>query len=210
MELADILRDYGESFKARYGKSTTPDQWSALNAILGCRTGQYGDIVPSCNDCHRTELIHQSCGHRSCNKCQNHATTQWLERQQAKLLPVKYFMVTFTVPRQLRALIKSQQKIMYALLFRCAAATLKEFGINDKSLACNLAMTAVLHTHKRNLDFHPHIHIIVPGGGINQARKEWRKVKCDYLFNAFNLAKVFRAKLLTGIKTYLTERVPAR
>lgn len=200
MKLATIAHDYLDRFKTHHGAFTSPDQWSALNAILGCRTGQYGDLQLSCSACPWHSTQHRSCGHRSCNRCQNHSTTQWLERQQRKLLPVEYFMVTFTLPFELRALAKANQRAVYSLLFQCAVATLKAFGLNDKGLAAELAMTVVLHTHTRRLDYHPHVHCIVPGGGVNTRRNEWRKLKGKYLFNEFQLATVFRGKLLSGLQ----------
>lgn len=200
MDLATLAHDYLDRFKTRHGALTSPDQWSAINAILGCRTGQYGDLQLSCSACPWHSSQHRSCGHRSCNRCQNHCATQWLERQQRKLLPVEYFMVTFTLPYELRALAKANQRVVYALLFQCTVATLKEFGLNDKGLAAELAMTAVLHTHTRRLDYHPHVHLIVPGGGVNTRRNEWRKLKGKYLFNAFQLAAVFRGKLLSALQ----------
>jgi hypothetical protein len=108
-------------------------------------------------------------------------------------------MVTFTLPFELRILAKAHQKALYNLLFQCAISTLKDFGLNDKTLNAELAMMAVLHIHTRRLDYHPHVHVVVPGGGVNQARNEWRKLKGDYLFNGFQLATVFRAKLLKAI-----------
>lgn len=120
MELSSIAHDYLPAYKARYGHSTSAEQWSALNAILGCRTEQYGQIYLSCSDCSGASMRYQSCGHRSCNQCQNHSTNQWLDRQISKLLPVEYFMVTFTLPYELRALAKSNQKQVYSLLFECA------------------------------------------------------------------------------------------
>ncbi len=200
MELASIAYNYLDRFKNRHGKSATADQWSALNAILGCRTAQYGELYLSCKTCHWQSRQYRSCGHRSCNRCQNHCTTQWLERQSRKLLPVEYFMVTFTLPAELRALAKANQRQLYALLFECAVATLKTFGLNEKGLAAELAMTGVLHTHTRRLDYHPHVHMIVPGGGVNVRRNEWRKLKGKYLFNGFKLATVFRGKLLERIQ----------
>lgn len=199
MDLATIAHAYLDRFKTVHGSHTTPDQWSALNAILGCRTDQYGELQLVCSACPWHSTQPRSCGHRSCNQCQNHSTTQWLERQQRKLLPVEYFMVTFTLPRQLRALAKANQRLVYALLFECAVATLKAFGLNDKGLAAELAMTAVLHTHSRRLDYHPHVHLVVPGGGVNTQRNEWRTLKGKYLFNEFALAATFRGKLLSAL-----------
>ena len=211
MEFATLAHRYLTRFKATHAPSTTAEQWSALNAILGCRTGQYGQVHLSCTECASHSVCYQSCGHRSCNRCQNHTTTQWLGRQTSKLLPVEYFLVTFTLPRELRALTKSNQKRVYALLFQCAVSTLRDFGLNDKALASELAMTAVLHTHTRRLDYHPHVHIIVPGGGVSNDRRQWTTLKGKYLFNGYKLASVFRGKLLfalgqAGLRCYLTPK----
>lgn len=168
--------------------------------MLGCREGQYGDILLHCNHCHKDQSSPKSCGHRSCQRCQNYDTTRWLDRQRKKLLPVDYFMVTFTVPYELRALYWHNQKIMYRLLFQCAISTLKDFGQDDSKLGADLGMTAVLHSHTRRLDYHPHLHIIVPGGCVNKKRKQWKKLRGKYLFNNFSLAKVFRARLMAEIK----------
>ncbi len=108
-------------------------------------------------------------------------------------------MVTFTLPAELRGLAKAYQKVMYSLLFDCAISTVKRFGRNDKGFAAELAATAVLHTHSRRLDYHPHVHLIVPGGGITKGRNEWRKIKGKYLANEFNLAAVFRGRMLAAI-----------
>jgi hypothetical protein len=200
MVFAHIAARYLARYKAARGRSASAAQWSALNAILGCRTEQYGQMQLSCQSCGWQTDRYLSCGHRSCNQCQNHATTQWLERQQTKLLSVEYFMVTLTLPYELRRLAKANQRTIYTLMFQCAVSTLKSFGLNDKTLAAELAMTAVLHTHSRRLDYHPHVHVIVPGGGVNKRRNEWRKVKGQYLFNGFQLATVFRARLLKAIQ----------
>ncbi len=111
-------------------------------------------------------------------------------------------MVTFTLPAQLRSLVWKHQRQVYDLLFQTAADTLKQFGSNDKQLDAELGMTGVLHTHSRRLDYHPHIHFVVPGGGINTRKREWRKLKGNYLFNGKNLAKVFRAKLLKALNEH--------
>jgi hypothetical protein len=199
-ELAAIYERYLPRFKQRYSTSTTQDEWSAVNAILGCRTQQYGEIALACDDCPWQSRRYCSCGHRACNQCQHHSTRQWLERQEKKLLPVDYYMVTFTLPKELRAQAKAHQKNLYALLFQCAVSTLKTFGLNEPNFAAELAMTGVLHTHTRRLDYHPHVHMIVPAGGIHNARKEWRKIKGKYLFNGFKLAAAFRGTLLSAIE----------
>lgn len=208
MDLATVAHRYYDRFTLQYGASISSDQWSALNAILGCRTDQYGKIYLSCNACGWQNSCNQSCGHRSCNKCQNQNTTQWLARQTEKLLPVDYFMVTFTLPFELRSLARNNQKAIYSLMFSCAVATLKEFGVNDRAFAADLAMTVILHTHTRRLDYHPHVHIIVPGGGLNKKRNLWSTINRKYLFNGFKLSAVFKGKLLNAINK-LDIRIPA-
>jgi hypothetical protein len=199
-ELASIYERYLPRFKQRYSRATSQDEWSAINAILGCRTPQYGEIALACDDCPHHRRTYCSCGHRACNQCQHHTTRQWLARQQSKLLPVDYYMVTFTLPKELRGLAKAHQKTVYSLLFQCAVSTLKTFGLNKPNFAAELAMTGVLHTHTRRLDYHPHVHMIVPASGIHNARKEWRKIKGKYLFNGFALATAFRGAMLSAIE----------
>ena len=196
MLVVDILQRYADHFKTNYRTRITPDQWSALNAMLGCRTGQYGEVVAGCTHCGWSGSIPQSCGHRACQQCQHHTTVEWLQRQQQKLLPVKYFMVTFTLPKELRTLAKTDSKQVYSTMFEAASSTLKSFALNDKQLAGDIGMTGVLHTHSRRLDYHPHIHFVVPAGALDKKRRQWRRKKGRYLFKQQNLAKVFRARLL--------------
>ncbi len=199
MELANIIENYQSRFKAKYADRITRQHVSALNAVQACQTERYGKMILRCEPCHTQQTRFHSCGHRSCPRCQNHDTSRWLERQSQKLLPVEYFMVTFTLPYELRALTWHHQTVIYSILFQCAVSTLKDFGINDKKLGADLGMTTVLHTHSRRLDYHPHVHIIVPGGCLDQRRRQWRKLRGKYLFNEFSLAKVFRARLLDAL-----------
>ena len=199
MQLVPIIEQYQRAFQSRYGSQLLPGQINAISAMRRCRTPDSGEMLLGCRDCN-VQLQHpHSCGHRSCPQCQNHLTSHWLDRQQAKLLPVDYFMVTFTVPFELRALAWRHQTVFYKLLFDAVISTLKDFGLNPKHLGAAVGMTAVLHTHSRRLDYHPHVHVIVPGGGVNQATGQWRKTRAKYLFHQASLAAVFRARLLTGI-----------
>jgi len=199
MDLTTIIERYRTRFDQQYGSKTTQPLNRAINAVLDCHSERYGEMRLYCPPCDNQQSYFHACGHRSCHRCQNHDTTKWLERQEQKLLPVEYFMVTFTLPYELRAFTWHRQKSVYAILFACAVETLKQFGINDKKLGSELAMTAVLHTHTRRLDYHPHVHIIVPGGCFNKKRQQWNKLKGQYLFNEFNLATVFRAKFLAAV-----------
>lgn len=199
MDLASIIKHYEPALIQRYGAMMSYDQRRALSAMRACRTERYGEMVMQCNNCQQTSHCYHSCGHRNCPRCQNHETTLWLERQRQKLLPVEYFMVTFTLPYELRALTRRHQKSIYGALFSCAIETLKQFGINDRKLGAAIAMTAVLHTHSRRLDYHPHLHVVIPGGCLNKKRRQWKSLQGKYLFNEFSLAVVFRAKLLEAI-----------
>jgi len=199
MNLSAIVEQFHDLLLAKYGDRLRPGQLNALRAILRCRTPESGELKVQCPDCGQAEWRPLSCGHRSCPKCQNHEASRWLDRQQAKLLPVHYFMVTFTLPRQLRPLARHFQQQIYPILFACAVSVLKDFGLNPKHLGADLGMTAVLHTQTRRLDYHPHLHVIVPGDGIDKRRRQWKKVKGEYLFKEQNLAKVFRARVLEKI-----------
>ncbi|MEE8307916.1 MAG: transposase zinc-binding domain-containing protein, partial [Gammaproteobacteria bacterium] len=146
MELAPVIDQYLPGFRSRYDPVLLPGQLNAISAMQRCRTPDSGQMLLRCNDCN-VQLLHpHSCGHRSCPKCQNHQTSQWLDRQQAKLLPVDYFMATFTVPFELRDLAWRHQSVFYTLLFDAVISTLKDFGLNSKHLGAAMGMTAVLHT----------------------------------------------------------------
>ena len=199
MTINELFSHYQQALLTQYSGQFTSQHYQALHAFLRCRTNASGQLKLHCGDCDHYQYNPMSCGHRHCATCQNHETSQWLDKQTAKLLPVSYFMVTFTLPFQYRQLAWQHQKVVYNALFECAIATLKEFGLNDKTLSGELAMTAVLHTHTRRLNYHPHCHIIIPGGAIDKKRRQWRKVKNKYLFNEFALAKVFRAKMIDAL-----------
>ena len=198
--LAELARYYRESLIQNYGHLMRSEHHFALRALIDCRTPAYGKMSYRCEPCHQRQTWCHSCGHRFCPTCQHQSNSQWLLRQQQKLLPVNYFMVTFTVPYELRQWVWHHQRPCYASLFDAAVETLNTFASNDKQLLGKLGMTAVLHTHNRRLDFHPHVHLIVPAGSFHQNTASWHTKTGDYLFNEFTLAKVFRAKFLTALK----------
>ena len=198
LSLADIVRTGVSDLIAQYGTRLQHDHRRALNAITGCRTGAFGEVHCRCPACDEHHHHACSCGHRSCPLCQHHTTAQWLERQRARRLPVDYFMVTFTLPAGLRGVAQARPRVVYDALFVAAASTLKSFGRNG-ALQAELGLCAVLHTHSRKLDYHPHLHVIVPGGGIDRRRRQWKKLRGRYLFNEFALAKVFRARMLEAL-----------
>lgn len=197
LRLADLFDAGHAALMARYGAHMHPRQHQAMAAIRGCRSGALGELCWRCPDCTAQRHTPRSCGHRSCPACQNHCTSQWLDRQRRKLLPVDYFMVTFTLPAPLRATAQTHPAALYAALFRAASQTLQGFAA--RKLNAELGQCAVLHTHTRRLDLHPHLHVVVPGGALDARRRQWRKLTGRYLFNAFALARVFRARLLQAL-----------
>ncbi len=199
MKLASIINQYHDAFMAKYANTALPGHLRAINAIRGCRTPDSGELYAGCSHCSHAEWKPLSCGHRSCPQCQNHEVNQWIDRQQDKLLPVPYYLITFTLPYELRALTFHNQRLVFSILFLCVASTLKDFGLNPMKLGAQIGMTMVLHTHSRKLDFHPHIHVVVPGGGVDKRRHQWKKKKGKYLFAHKSLAKVFRARFLNAL-----------
>lgn len=202
MKMSAIINEYRDAFLAKHGASVLPGHLKALDAMRDCRTPESGELYVKCPDCDHSEWKPLSCGHRSCPQCQNHEASEWIDRQQEKLLPVRYFMVTFTLPYELRPLAYSSQKAIFSIFFSCVSKTLKEFGLNPKHLGADIGMTMVLHTHTRKLDYHPHVHVVIPGGGVDKERRQWKKKKGKgkYLFNNKALARVFRAKFLDSLK----------
>ncbi len=173
MKLSSIIDQYLPNFLKKYSTALLPSHLKAIDAIGRCRTPDAGEVVLSCNSCGSIEHCPRSCGNRNCPQCQNHEASKWLERQKAKLLPVEYFMVTFTLPAELRGVAWRNQSLIYNTMFSVIASTLKDFGLNPKFLGADIGMTAILHTHTRQLDYHPHIHVIVPGGGADKSKRQW-------------------------------------
>jgi hypothetical protein len=195
MRLASILHHHPNALR-----NLTIDQRSAANAITGCRTQQYGHMLAQCDDCDAPQAHPHSCGHRSCPQCLNHCSTDWLDRQSLKLLPCDYYMVTFTLPKELRTVAKRHPKIVYDALMGCAASILKTFALNDAKCGDHIGLTAILHTHTRRLDYHPHVHVIIPNGGLSKNKTLWQTKPGDYLFNSRALATVFRARVLKALQ----------
>ena len=195
MKLKQLITDNRQALTKKYGRRLLPGHRKALDAILACRS-HCGEFQVACGHCETQGFIPLSCGHRSCPQCQNHLSQGWLEKQRQKLLPVEYFMVTFTLPQELRTVAWQHQSIMYDLLFKASVEALKTVGVNNHGI--ELAMTGVLHTHKRDKGFHPHVHFIVPGGGIacNKKKGQFKKLNEKFLINEMALAQVFRGIFL--------------
>lgn len=199
MKIAAIIDEYYDTFLNRYQDTVLPSHLKAMNAMRHCRTSEAGELYVKCPGCDHNEWRPLSCGNRNCPQCQNHETSRWIDRQKHKLLPVQYFLVTFTLPYEFRNVAYRNQRAIYSLMFSCVSTTLTDFGLNPRHLGADIGMTTVLHTHSRKLDYHPHLHVVVPGGGVDKRRRQWKKKKGKYLFNQKALAKVFRARFLDAL-----------
>ena len=196
--LSTIINKFEDKFLDQYDKSILPSHKHALQVMKNCRTEASLHMLAQCinDDCRLYSFIPHSCGHRNCAQCQSYEGQQWIDNQLSKQLPAEYYLITFTLPYQLRDCAWRNQKLVYTLFFFCVQNVLKTFTQNDKKLKGMAGFTAILHTNSRELNFHPHIHVIIPGGSINMKTKLWRVKSGKYLFNKKALAKVFRAKLL--------------
>ncbi len=207
IRLSSLIETFEADYLAEYGDAVLPSQHRALAALKTCRTSAAPLMQARCERCDHVELVPHSCGHRSCPHCQHHESQRWIERQLARQVPAAYFLVTFTLPASLRPLAWANQRTLYDLMTRCSWETLRTFVHNDTALQGEAGAIAVLHTHARRLDYHPHVHVVMPAAAIDAKRRRWRTKqrhqrragKGAYLFSHKALAKVFRGKLLAAI-----------
>ncbi len=197
VELADIVRLHGEAL--RRTRALTPEQHAALRAIERCRTEALGGHLDVCQKCGHERPSYNSCRNRHCPKCQALAQARWIAARSARLLPVPYFHVVFTLPAELRAVAKLNRRLVFDAIFAAASRTLIELGLDPKRLGALLGVTAVLHTWTRDLRFHPHVHCIVTGGGWSAAEQRWRSARANYLLPVRVLGALFRGKLLAAL-----------
>ncbi len=214
IRLSAVIDTFEADFLVQYRHRLTSDLYRALAAMKRCRTQASSMMQVQCTGCAHQKLVPHSCGHRHCPHCQHHESQQWLERQLKKQVPAEYFLLTFTLPAEFRTLAFAHQGIVYDLLMRCSWETVRTFSQNDKQLQGTPGAIAVLHTNTRQLDYHPHVHLVMPAAAVDGQRKQWRtkrggKAKSGYLFNHKALAKVFRAKMLAGIEA-AGLKLPAR
>lgn len=202
----DVLRQHQQALCEH--TSLNADVRYAIEALLACKMPTQHKMSWCCSHCHHHEQHPLSCGHRHCPQCQYQTTQQWLQRQRTKQLPCHYFMVTFTIPYEFRPLALSQPKALYQLMFNVMAQVIK--GFTHRNRQGMRGFTAVLHTHNRRRELHPHIHVILPCGYYDKHRQHWHKGNQRFLFNHAALAKVWRAKLLDAISHHPTLYLPAR
>ena len=181
--------------------ATNSWQHRTLQAIRVCRTKEMGGHIDKCDECSKLHISYNSCRNRHCPTCQGHKREEWIAARSRELLPVSYFHIVFTLPQELNRLFMHHPKEMYAILFKSSWATLKQFGENPKHLGAQMGMIGVLHTWGQNLSLHPHLHCIVPGGGVSKSG-HWIRAnnKGKYLFNVKSMSKVYRAKFVTQMR----------
>src|SRR6266508_1518108 len=167
LELADIVRAAGEVYQRRHASTLLPSQRRALRDIVACRTAALGGHVRACDHCGTRQYSYHSCRNRHCPKCHGEQTQRWLDRQRARLLPCAYFLPTFTLPAELRALAWAHQKLVYGLLMTAAAAALLKLSADPRYLGARPGVLAVLHTWTRALLYHPHVHMLVTAAGLS-------------------------------------------
>jgi len=199
LELADIFRLHGPAYRAQFGNRMLPSHHRAMQDIERCRTASLGGQLYYCAQCDEQRYSYHSCKNRHCPKCQNDQANDWVAAQESLLLPVTHFLVTFTLPAELRPLARSNQKTIYNLLFRASSQALLQLAQDPRFVGARLGMVGVLHTWTRQLLYHPHLHYIVTGGGLT-ADGRWRSSRKDFLVPAKALSPIFRAKFRDQLK----------
>jgi hypothetical protein len=212
VELAEIFRRYGPDYIDRFRDRMLPSHHRAINDIICCRTEQMGGHLYRCEnpDCEHLVYAYHSCGNRSCPKCGQDKTQRWIETQHNLLLPTHYFLATFTLPCELRPVARSNQKVVYDLLFKSSAAALQKLAKDPRFVGGDIGMMGGLHTWQRDMGYHPHVHFIVPGGGLSPDRSKWLASNPDFFVPVEALSPIFRAKFRDALKkTDLFDTVPA-
>jgi hypothetical protein len=199
-EVADIFRRHGEAWRAANAAHLSLGQRRVITAIEICRTEALGGHVERCEDCAHTRIAYNSCRNRHCPKCQWTAAQDWMKAREAELLPVPYFHVVFTLPAAIGTIAYQNKAKVYALLFTAAAETLTTIAADPKHLGANIGVTGVLHTWGQALDHHPHVHCIVPGGGISREGDRWVCCRPGFFLPVRVLSRLFRRLFLEGLE----------
>jgi len=197
LDVADIVRAHGAAYRREHALSL--DQRAVLRAIATCRTPVLGGHLDVCDTCGHTRPAYNSCRNRHCPKCQALAAARWIDARMARLLPTLYFHVVFTLPAALRGLVLHNRRRLFALLFAAASQTLLTLGRDRRRLGATLGITAVLHTWTRDLQFHPHVHCLVTGGGLAVDRPRWIAARPRHLLPVTVLSRLFRGKFLAAL-----------
>jgi hypothetical protein len=200
LEVADILAAHGDAYVARHRGHLSRGQLKVISAIRACRTAALGGHVARCEACDHVEIAYNSCRNRHCPKCQGQAARAWLEQRQADLLPVPYYHVVFTLPAPIAAIAFQNKAVVYDLLFRTAADTLLTIAADPRHLGARIGLTAVLHTWGSALTHHPHVHIVVPGGGLAPDGSRWIACRPGFFLPVRVLSRLFRRLFLDRLE----------
>ena len=200
LEVADIFRAHGAAWRKANAGHVSLAQLKVMSAIETCRTAALGGHVERCEDCAHERISYNSCRNRHCPKCQAAAARQWLEEREAELLPVPYYHVVFTLPASIGAIAFQNKVAVYDLMFRTAAETLMTIAADPKHLGARIGLTAVLHTWGSALTYHPHLHVIVPGGGFSPDGSRWIACKPRFFLPVRVLSRLFRRLFLEGLE----------
>jgi hypothetical protein len=196
LEVADIFCDHGAAWRSANAGHLSLDQLKVMSAIERCRTAALGGHVARCEDCTHTLITYNSCRNRHCPKCQGAAAKQWLAEREAELLPVPYFHLVFTLPGPIADIAYQNKAAIYDLLFKAAAEATLTIAADRKHLGASIGITAVLHTWGSALTHHPHVHMIVPGGGISLEGQRWIACRPTFFLPVRVLSRLFRRLLL--------------
>jgi len=196
LEVADVFRHFGQAFRDQHGASLSSARRRAMWAIEHCRTATLGGHVERCSDCGHERVSYNSCRNRSCPKCQGIARAQWLADRQAELLEVPYFHVVFTVPEPIATIAFQNQTVVYDILFRAASETLRRIAADPQHLGAQIGFLAVLHSWGSAMTHHPHLHCLVPGGGIAPDGQSWIPCRFGFFLPVTVLSRMFRGLFL--------------
>jgi hypothetical protein len=199
LEVADVLRSYVPAYLEAFGATLTPDQRRVLRDLVRCRTAALGGHVEVCADCGHEQIAYNSCRNRHCPKCQAARRAQWLDERATELLPVEYFHVVFTLPESLGRLALPNRRWLYGTLFRAAAETLLQIAADPNHLGGRIGFLAILHTWGQNLHLHPHLHCVVPGGGLAADGTRWIACRPGFFLPVRVLSRLFRGKFLAWL-----------
>lgn len=208
LEVADVLRRYGEAYRGKHSASLSTAQRRVMSAIELCRTAALGTHLEQCDQCRFERVCYDSCRNRHCPKCQSLARAQWIEDRQAELLDIEYFHVVFTLPEQIAAIAYQNKEVVYGILFRAASESLRTIAADPKHLGAEIGFFAVLHSWGQNLLFHPHLHCVVSGGGLSLDGDRWISCRPGFFLPVRVLSHLFRRLFLELLqKAFESERL---
>ncbi len=204
IDVAEIFRRYGEAYRLQAGPALTSRQRRVMSSIEQCRTAALGGHVEQCDQCGHRRVWFNSCRDRHCPRCQSLARAAWIKAREAELLDTAYFHVVFTVPEPVAAIAFQNKAVVYAILFRAAAETLRTIAADPQHLGAQIGFFAVLHTWGQTLVFHPHLHCVVPGGGLSPDGTRWIACRRGFFLPVRVLSRLFRRLFLNSLPTRST------